>query len=130
MKKDEEKSFGIFPYSLRIVGYILTAIGGIFAVYNAFIAHFDLWESIWNFLVISLTLVVFSKGKIQDERTLYLNTKFLSHSFMAGILVVLIFAILRCFLEDFPQLSAPQWIIAVYTSYITIKIKNRLNNRV
>ncbi len=129
MKKDEEKSFGIFPYSLRIVGYVLTTIGGVFAIYNAFIAHFHVWESIWSFLVISLTLVVFSKGKVQDERTLYLNTKILSHTFMAGIVIVLIFAILRYFLKDFPLFSAQMWIVTIYLTYIVGKIRHKIKDK-
>ncbi len=129
MKQEKEKSFGIFPYSFRVVGYVLTGIGLVVAIYNAFIAHLDFWESIWNFLVVSLTLVVFSKSKIQDERILYLNTKILSSSFLAGIVTVLLFALLRYCLEDFPQLFAQQWIVAVYASYIVVKIKYRIKDK-
>ncbi len=128
MKREKEKSFGIFPYSFKVVGYVLTGIGLVVAVYNAFIAHLDFWEIIWNFLVVSLTLVVFSKSKIQDERTLYLNTKLLAHTFITGVSVVLLFAIVRYLSPGFPLLSAQMWIVVVYVSYIGGKIKHRIGD--
>ncbi len=123
MNKEKERSFGIFPYSFKVVGYVLTGIGLVVVIYNAFIAHFDFWETIWNFLVVSLTLVVFSRDKIQDERTLYLNTKFLSYSFLGTAVNILILGLFRFWDAEFPLFSAQIGILLTYFTYVILKIK-------
>lgn len=121
-----------FPSYFRIVGLVLIVISIMILVFAAFVktyldfipaAHFVLMYNRLSF-VLGLSLVIFSKEKVESEETQEIRLNAFIFSLAAAVFLLLFFELVNMLNNNEPVQAVDFIIIEMCVYYLFFKLKN------